>query len=218
MKLPGFAAHRPVASTASGVWRRVAAKSLGDLALVGVGMAMAVGSIVFATDMLSQGNHEPRVNGMQYLAIFAQPRGSPQPAPAASPAVAAANSRGADSAVDTAPTGSIVRGADDAVDMAPTGSIARGAAGGPPPAESYRLVAAEPGVAWLSNGSETRMVKPGQIVPGLGRVASIVKRDGRWALVDEKGATLAMDDRPRPKGPGDRGEPFSRRMIFGQGD
>ena len=40
-------------------------------------------------------------------------------------------------------------------------------------------------MAWLSNGSETRMVKPGQIVPGLGRVASIVKRDGRWALVDE---------------------------------
>jgi hypothetical protein len=37
-------------------------------------------------------------------------------------------------------------------------------------------------------------------------------------LVDEKGATLAMDDRPRPKGSGDRGEPFSRRMIFGEGD
>ncbi len=211
MKLPGFHAHRRFAAAASLASGRVTAKSLGDLALVGVGVAMAVGSIVFASDMLSQDDHEPRVNGMQYLAIFAQPRGSARPAPAAPPAVAA-------NAVDMAPTGSIARSADDAVDMAPIGSIPRGAAGAPPAAERYRLVAAGPGVAWLSNGSEIRMVKPGELVPGFGRVASIVKRDGRWALVDEKGATLAMADRPQTKSRGDRGEPFARRMIFGEGD
>ena len=88
---------------------------------------------------------------------------------------------------------------DDAVDMAPTGSIARGAAGGSTAAEDYRIVAVEPGMAWLSNGAEIRVVKPGDVAPGLGRIASIVKRDGRWALIDESGATLLTSDKPDPQ-------------------
>ena len=199
MKLPDFAAFRLIASAASAFTRHAMLKSLGDLALVGAGMAMAVGSIVFAGAMLLQADHEPRVNGLQYLAIFAKPRGSSRPALAESPPVAAANRRVA----------------DDALDMAPTGSIARGAAGGSTPAEGYRLVAVEPGMAWLSNGSEMRVVKPGEVAPGLGRVASIVKRDGRWALIDELGATLLTSDASETNGLGDRGEPFARRMIFG---
>ncbi len=198
MKLLDFSAFRLIASTASGVSRHIILTSLGDFALIGAGVAMAVGSIGFAGYMLLQDNHEPRVNGMQYLAIFAKPRGSSQPAFASSPPVAGASRRVA----------------DDGLDMAPTGSIAHVAAG----AEGYRIVAVEPGVAWLSNGSEIRVVKPGEVAPGLGRVASIVKRDGRWALVDEFGATLLTNDKPETEGRDNRDGPFARRMIFGAGD
>jgi hypothetical protein len=198
MKLLDFSAFRLIASTASGVSRHIILTSLGDFALIGAGVAMAVGSIAFAGYMLLQDNREPRVNGMQYLAIFAQPRGSSRPAFASSPPVAAASRRVA----------------DDGLDMAPTGSIAHMTAG----AESYRIVAVEPGAAWLSNGSEIRLVKPGEVAPGLGRVASIVKRDGRWTLVDESGATLLASDKPEPQGRDNGRGPFARRMIFGAGD
>ncbi|MGD0564856.1 MAG: hypothetical protein ABSA66_17425 [Roseiarcus sp.] len=202
MKLLDFSAIRHIASTASGVSRHIILTSLGDFALVGAGVAMAVGSIAFAGYMLLQDNHEPRVNGLQYLAIFAKPRGPSPPTLAESPPVAAANRRVA----------------DDSLDMAPTGSIAHGAVGGSTGAEGYRIVAVEPGMAWLSNGSEIRVVKPGEVAPGLGRVASIVKRDGRWALVDESGATLLTNDKPETKGLDNGNGPFARRMIFGAGD
>jgi hypothetical protein len=101
--------------------------------------------------------------------------------------------------------------------MAPTGSIAHGPAGGSTAAGPYRIVAVEPGMAWLSNGSEIRAVKPGEVVPSLGRVGSIERRDGRWALVAESGVTLLTTDQPEAEGLGDAGGPFARRMIFGDG-
>jgi len=232
MKLLDFVAPRPIAPSAPAAARRGMARRVGDFALVGAGAAMAIGSIVFAGDMLLQDNRAPRINGMQYLAIFAKPRGSPPPALAQSPPAAAnpsvaasavdmaptgSTTRGPAAASDMAPTGSIVRGAADAPDMAPTGSIAHGPAGGSTSAGPYRIVAVEPGMAWLSDGSEIRAVKPGEVVPGLGRVGSIERRDGRWALVAESGATLLAADKPDAKGLGDADGPFARRMIFGDG-
>ncbi len=202
MKLLDFAAFRLIGSTVSGVSRHIVLKSLGDIALVGAGVTMAVGSVVFAAAMLLDGDHPPRVNGLQYLAIFAQPRGSSPPTLAESPS-AGATSR---------------RVAEDALDMAPTGSIAHGAPGGSTAAEGYRIVAVEPGMAWVTDGAEIRAIKPGEVAPGLGRIASIVKRDGRWALIDESGATLLTDERPETKDVHDGNEPFARRMIFGGGD
>lgn len=202
MKLFDFSALRFFASTTSAVSRHVITTSLSDFALVGAGVAMAVGSVGFAGYMLLQNDHEPQVNGMQYLAIFAKPRGSSRPALAEAPAVAAASRRVA----------------DDGLDMAPTGSIAHAAAGGSTGPEGYRIVAVEPGMAWLSNGPEIRVVKPGEVAPGLGRIASIVKRDGRWALIDEAGATLLTSDNPETKGLGAGDGPFARGMIFGAGD
>jgi hypothetical protein len=232
MKLLDFVASRRIAPSAPGVARRGMARRVGDFALVGAGVAMAIGSIVFAGAMLLQDNRVPRINGMQYLAIFAKPRGSSSPTlaesppAAANPPVAAAApdmaptgsiAHGPAAASDMAPTGSIVRGPADAPDMAPTGSIAHGPAGGSTAAGPYRIVAVEPGMAWLSNGSEIRAVKPGEVVPGLGRVGSIERRDGRWALVAESGATLLAADKPDAKGLGDADGPFARRMIFGDG-
>ncbi len=190
-------------------------KTIGDIALVGAGVAMAVGSIVFAAAMLGQGDHPPRINGMQYLAIFAKPRGSAQPRLAQSPVVAATAPRVVGATLDMTPTGAVAR---DAVDMAPTGSIPRGAAGESNAPETYRIIAIEPDMAWLSNGAEIRVVRPGDVAPGLGRIASIMQRDGRWALIGESGATLLTSDKPDPQEAGKGDGPFARRMIFGVGN
>ncbi|MGD0642709.1 MAG: hypothetical protein ABSC22_18370 [Roseiarcus sp.] len=188
------------------------AKTIGDIALVGAGVAMAVGSIVFAAAMFGQDDHAPRINGMQYLAIFAKPRGASHPTIAEAPVVTATPPVVADAAVDMAPTGSVAR---RALDMAPTGSIVRGAASESSAPISYRIIAVEPGMAWLSDGPEIRVVKPGDVAPGLGRIASIEQREGRWLLIDESGATLLSSDSPVAKDFGDGDGPFARRMIFG---
>ena len=77
----------------------------------------------------------------------------------------------------------------------------------------YRLVAVESGIAWLRNSAETRVIKPGDFAPGLGRIAAIVEREGRWTLLDDSGATLLTEDPPDAAGAAVN--PFSRRMIFG---
>jgi hypothetical protein len=193
MNLLGLAAIRHFASAATSLTRHLAVKSLGDFALVSAGMAMATGSVVFAGYSLMGADHGPQINGMQYLAIFAQPRG---------PRTAAAESSPAPSV------------AGDSPDMAPTGSIHGAAAS---PAAPYRIFAVERDMVWLSNGTELRVVRPGDVAPGIGRVASIAKRDGRWALLDDSGATLLMAD-SNSDAPSSGNGPFERRMIFGSGE
>ena len=213
------------------VAKSLATKSLGDIALVGSGVAMAASSVVFAGYMFTRADHGPQVNGMQYLAVFGRPSGSSHrnesshpmviEAPAPTRAVPIASAGAATSPVmasappspAASPAGAVPpRIAGDGLDMAPTGSIGRGAAGALE-ADSFRLLAVEPGVAWLTNGSEIRVVKPGDIAPGIGRVASIEKRDGRWTLIDDSGAPMPISGASaRANGP----SPFAQRMmIFG---
>ena len=97
--------------------------------------------------------------------------------------------------------------------MSPTGSIARGGDDAPPSADPYRLIAVESGMAWLRNSVETRVIKTGDVAPGLGRIAAIVRRDGRWALLDDTGAVVLAADLPAAASAAVN--PFSRRMIFG---
>jgi hypothetical protein len=194
--LPRFAVHA------------LAARSPIDIALFGVGVSSAAASVVFAAVMFSRAGDAPMVNGLQYLGVFGAPHGhsavvaSVEPARAATAKVAdakAAPPARADThqSIDMSPTGSIVRGADDA----------------PPLADPYRLVAVEPGMAWLRNSVETRVIKPGDVAPGLGRIAAIVERQGRWTLLDDSGAVLLAADPSVPAGAAVN--PFSRRMIFG---
>ncbi|HEY1943945.1 MAG TPA: hypothetical protein VGH40_17680 [Roseiarcus sp.] len=205
-------------------------KSLGDVALVGAGVSMAAGAALFAGYMLTQPDHAPRINGMEYLAIFAKPHGPPvgsshpmvidAPAPATQAAptpVASASPAPAASAAIVpvaAPIANAPRVGGDGLDMAPTGSIPHPAATGSATSDGFRILAIEPGVAWLTNGAEIRAIRIGDVAPGLGRVASIEKRDGRWALIDDSGAPMLMGESPQKKG----SDPFSRRMIFGTGD
>ncbi|THD49324.1 MAG: hypothetical protein E7774_01395 [Bradyrhizobium sp.] len=179
---------------------RAVKRSAIDVALISAGLASAAASVVFAAAMVSRGDHAPLVNGMKYLAIFSQPR--LHALPSSAPTVVAGG--------QTAPA----TGADGkAIDFDPTGSIFRVAGDDASQSDPYHLVAVEPGMAWLRNSAEMRVVKPGDIAPGLGRVAAIVKRDGRWTLIDDSGTSLLTADPPQSAAVAQ--DPFSRRMIFG---
>jgi hypothetical protein len=172
--------------------------------LIGAGLTSAAASVVFAAAMVSRGDHQPLVNGMQYLAIFAQPSG--RTAPSAPTATTKFATLGAS-------PGSARTDAGASIDFNPTGSIPRVVAEEPAQSDPYRLVAVEPGMAWLRNGAEMRVVKPGDVAPGLGRIAAIVKRDGRWALVGDSGVALLVADPPPSVAPAE--DRFARGMIFG---
>jgi hypothetical protein len=134
-----------------------------------VGMALASLSVAFAMYMLAYGAGKTRINGMEHLAIFAQPRGPggavrdpiPQPAAASTP-----------------------------VDMAATGSLAGSAGQAAAAARPVEIVAAQADRVWLKIDGGIHVAAPGDDVAGLGRIGSIVARDGGWVLLDDKGKEL----------------------------
>ncbi len=208
MKLSGLFAPRLAAKT-------FAARSPIDIALFGAGVTTAAASVVFAAVMFTRGDDAPLVNGLQYLGVFGQPHGhvaivatvGPAPARAAAPAPAATR------VADVRTAAPARAGSRQSIDMSPVGSIFRSGDDAAPVADPYRLVAVEPGMAWLRNSVETRVIKTGDVAPGLGRIAAIVERQGRWTLLDDSGAVLLAAD--LPASPGAAVNPFSRRMIFG---
>jgi hypothetical protein len=130
-----------------------------------VGMALASLSAAFAVYMLAYGGGKARINGMEHLAIFAQPRG---------PGGAV---RG-----PTPPSGE----ASTPVDMAATGSLAASAAGSRP----VEIIAAQGDRVWLKIDGGIRTASPGDNVVGLGRIGAIVARNGGWVLLDDRGTEL----------------------------
>ncbi len=83
-----------------------------EIAIRAVGTALAGMSMAFAIYMLAYGGGKTRINGLEHLAIFAQPRGSVGAAsPAEGPAPPTANGGGA---VDMATTGSFAASAGKA--------------------------------------------------------------------------------------------------------
>jgi hypothetical protein len=119
--------------------------------------------------MLAYGAGKTRINGMEHLAIFAQPRGP----------------------------GGAVRGpalpppdASAAVDMAATGSVAASAGQAAMGARPIEIVAAEADRVWLKIDGAIHTAAPGDSVAGLGRIGAIVARNGGWALLDDEGKEL----------------------------
>ena len=164
-----------------------------DATLVATGLATAAGAVVFAGVMVAEGDHKPDVYGMKYLAIYAQPR------------------KTAKAADDTGPSPEPPAGGE--IDMAPVGSI-----GTPPPPPtdmgSFALVSAQPGIAWLREGTRIVAIRQGDVAPGLGRIVDIIQRDGRWFLVGDAGTALLSREPPTASA-GPARAPFRRRMIFG---
>jgi hypothetical protein len=153
-----------------------------------IGMALASLSAAFAMYMLAYGAGKTRINGMEHLAIFAQPRGpggvvrDPAPPPADAPA---------------------------AVDMAATGSLAASAGLVAPTPRPVEIVAAAADRVWLKIDGAIRMAAPGETVAGLGRIGAIVERNDGWAVLDDKGAELLAVTK------GANGASlFTRRRIF----
>jgi hypothetical protein len=132
-----------------------------------VGTALAAASVVFAGYMVGYGGGKIRVNGMEHLAIFAQPRG----------AAASGMSR-------------IVRSPATELSEPSAGSAAGREADESPVMPPAKIVAARPGRVWLMVGNVIRSAGPSDEVPGVGRIGAIVQRDGGWALLDDKGTTL----------------------------
>jgi hypothetical protein len=195
--------------------KSLAARSPVDIALFGAGVTTAAASVVFAVAMFTHAGDAPMVNGLQYLGVFGAPHGhlaivaaaGPAPARAAAPAPAATR-------IANARTDAPARAdSHQSIDMSPVGSILRSGDDPAPIADPYRLVAVETGMAWLRNSVETRVIKTGDVAPGLGRIAAIVERQGRWTLLDDSGAVLLAAD--PPASPSAAVNPFSRRMIFG---
>ena len=168
---------------------------LADLALMGGLLATAGGAVTFAGYMTMHAGQTPHVNGMQYLAIFAQP-------------VHRAPS-------DDTPDATASRSAS--LDMNPVGAIPRDPQAPPGDAKGepglYSLVGAKQTYAWLRAGNRIFAVQPGDDVPNLGHVAAIAQRDGRWTLIDDKGRALIVGAMAEiaPSA----GGRFSKPMIFG---
>ena len=139
-----------------------------EIVIRALGTALAGLSMAFAAYMMAYGGGKIRINGMEHLAIFAQPRG---PAGAVSP-------------VQPLPD------ASPQVDMAATGSLAASAGKATADARPVQIVAAQADRVWLRIDGAIRAAAPGDSVPGLGRIGSIVARDGGWVLLDDKGAEL----------------------------
>jgi hypothetical protein len=140
-----------------------------EVALRAVGTALAGLAVAFAGYMLAYGGGRIRVTGMEHLAIFAQPRGTataemrPVLPPLAEPK----------RPLDTTTTGSVE-----------TSSRAS------PKRRPVEIVAARGDRIWLRVDGEIRAAAPGDDVPLVGHIAAIVPRDGGWAVLDDKGATL----------------------------
>jgi hypothetical protein len=143
-----------------------------EIAIRAVGTALAGMSIAFAVYMLAYGGGKTRVNGLEHLAIFAQPRGSARgPHPAEQSAPPTANGRAA-------------------IDMATTGSFTASGGKAPPEARPVEIVAARADRVWLRIDGAIRSAVPGDSVAGLGHIGAIVARDGGWVVLDDKGAAL----------------------------
>jgi hypothetical protein len=140
-----------------------------EIVIRAVGTALAGLSMAFAIYMLAYGAGKTRINGMEHLAIFAQPRG--------------------EGGVVRGPTPPSAGGAA-VVDMAVTGSLATSAGKATPEARPVEIVAAEADRVWLKIDGAIRAAAPGDSVAGLGRIGAIVARDGGWVLLDDKGADL----------------------------
>jgi hypothetical protein len=138
-----------------------------EIWLRAIGTALAGASLAFAGYMLAYGGGKVRVNGIDHLAIFAQPLG---------PTTASVTD------IARAPEG---KPRDGSASLAVDGE-----AEAQPAPRPARIVAARPDRVWLMIGGVIRSAGPNDDVPGVGRISAIVRRNDGWALIDDRGSTL----------------------------
>jgi hypothetical protein len=176
-----------------------------DRMLIGGGLATAFCSLAFAGYMIGDRDRRPYFPGGEYLAIFARPNHGIQVAAHPSPAIARLDAPGDPHGVDPTPTGSI---------QSP--SRADPPDGAALPSLRYRLVAASRDAAWVESELGFRQIKPGEVLPGLGRIAAIEQRNGRWTVTTDNALTLELNDGASVSSEATGGGRFARPMIFGR--
>lgn len=153
-----------------------AQKAAADLAVSAVGVGLAGTSAIFAIYMVANSDQGPRINGVESLAIFAQP-------------------------VTTPYRGGVSRVPEPEFDMTPVGSIRmrQAVAPSPPPpvvskiAPGYVMRGYSQGAALVQGPDGFFNVKVGAEINGLGRVISIEPR-GRNLVVITTGGMIVSDD------------------------
>jgi hypothetical protein len=153
---------------AQNAWHR----RLGDVGLMAVGLAAALGSATFAGYMITADNSNPHFVGADHLMIFAQPIRSTPVAP-----VRVAGPVPAGPGVDFTPVGTI--------NAAPTDG--RGTPNAAPLAAGYVLREARNGIAIVDGPRGSFEIIAGATLPGAGKVMSIERRAGKWQVVTEAG-------------------------------
>ena len=73
--------------------------------------------------------------------------------------------------------------------MEPTGSLPRPR----PLLQSYVVLGARDQVALVEGRYGERAVRPGDILPGAGRVERIERQDGEWVVLTDQGLIAAAD-------------------------
>ena len=123
-----------------------------------IGLSLATGSIIFAVGMVTAPDREPEIVGIEHLAIYAKPSRASQPRPG-EPAAG----------VDYTPIGSTRRYAERIL-------------------PGYEVLDAKPDGATIRS-PEGRVIRvtPGARLAGVGGVASIHLRDGKWVIITQAG-------------------------------
>ena len=190
--------RRTAAFALAAIVASASAWSLADAALVGAGVGAAGASAAFAGLMVAQDARPTRVNGLEYLAIFAQPNGARRRPDVSAPA----------------PPEPVRQLAASQIDDAPTGSIGAARSPGSPPDSAFHLVAGRRDLAWVRQGATIRAVRPGDSIPGLGSVGAIVRRGESWVLLDPAGAVLLGANAGDDAGAQFQARRFSKSLIF----
>ena len=166
--------------------------SIVDQILAATGVAGAVASAGFAVFMISTDHSHPMFSGIEHLMLFAQPiHGRP------APVVARTHEPPADAAIDYSATGSIRHSDPNSSDKT-EGTMVRSSATEPTIA-GYVLQEARTGVALVQGRGTAYWVKPGNLLPGAGRVLSVEQREDKWVVVTTQG--IIVDGLPSPRAP-----------------
>ncbi|MCW2284630.1 hypothetical protein M2323_002517 [Rhodoblastus acidophilus] len=141
-----------------------------DLALKGVGLACAAGSVWFAAYMVNHQGEAPRVNAMEEFALFAQPNRVR--------AVEAAL-RGAPAQSDPKRTGKVLE-----IDMTPIGATQiRAPAKAETARRDLRIVELNPDSALLETSEGYRRIRVGDDMPEIGKIIAIRRMAEYWIVV-----------------------------------
>lgn len=131
-----------------------------ELALRFAGVALASGSVAFATHMMGAGDRRPQITGVEHLAIYARPATSKAQRARVDPR----------EKVDFTPVGAIRKDAPEIV------------------LGDFELIGAAPGAATIRTPQgRVARVAPGARLAGVGAVLSIERRGGKWVVATQAG-------------------------------